>query len=228
MSPNKKFVFVVLVLILIVTVAGFALSSPDYTQFLEIFHVYFLEQCRSLQTTTKIEIQGLNSSDLGELNQIINLSILLSYDPPPYEYNQNNPDTCEFLHENTTIKIQREKETLESFSLQINDSYTFERTLKLTSDGIWIIEAERTLVFTHAGNPYTRTSPNPDNKRAFKVLVTEELTLLPRSTRPASFWENPVLIAILSAALSAITALVVRIIWRRWKRKTGEGEVQGT
>lgn len=223
MSPTIKLAFAALVLILIVTAAGFALLN-DYTQILDIFSAYFHGKCTSLQTTTNIELHGLNSTDLGELNRIINLSVLLSYSPQTKEYNQDNPDACQFLYENTTITIQKEKELSQTFLLEINDSHTFHQTIKLTSDGTWIIRTERKLAFEHAGSPYSRTSRNPDNMRSFKVLTSEELTNLLRSTRKPSFWENPVLIAALSAIASAIAALVVRIAWRKYKQKPSETE----
>jgi hypothetical protein len=226
---RKKIAFAVLILIIIA--AGFYLYNQGYTsfeQFLDIIQFSFFEQCKSLQTVTQIEIHGLRSSDLGELNQVINLSIILSYSPPPSEYNQDNPDECGFLSEDAKIIIHRENEPKKNFPIKIEgDSHRFEGTFKLTSDGVWRIQAERMLTFNHSGQTYKRVSRNPDNEHSFKVLTTEEIALLTSSIEPeqTKFWENPVLIA--SAVASAIAAFAVRIVWKRWKKRSREKEKEG-
>lgn len=231
MSMRKKIAFAVLILIIIA--ACFYLYDQGYTsfeQFLDIIQLSFFEQCKSLRTATRIEIHGLRSSDLGELNQVINVSVLLSYDPPPSEYNQNNTDECEFLSEDAKIIIHRENDPRKNFPIRIEgDSHTFEGTFKLTSDGVWRIQAERMLTFNHSGQTYKRVSRDPDNEHSFKVLSTEEIALLTSSIEPeqTKFWENPVLIAIASAVASAIAAFAVRILWKRWKKKSREKEKAG-
>jgi hypothetical protein len=210
-------VFFLAALVLAIAAAGvIILTSPYVMYFFELAGTHF-EHCRSLEARTLIEIQGLNSSDSGEMNQVVNITVLLSYVPSPSKYNENNTDGCEFLHENAAITIRREKEPPETFEIQINGTFTFKKEIKLTSDGLWRIEAERVLAFRCLNETYTRKSRNPDNQHAFKVFTAEELKSLRKSTEPRPFWENPLAIGIITTVLGAMLALAGKVFYDRRK-----------